>query len=46
MERAIFDDEGIRLRDESMLQYTSKKRSLLNETDKAECVFPSKANAT
>jgi hypothetical protein len=43
MERALFDDKGTRQRDESMFQYTSKKRTLLNELAKADCELPSRA---
>ena len=43
LERAIWDEKGTRLRDETMLQYTSKKRSLLRELDRVDCELPSKA---
>ncbi len=43
MEQAIFDDKGNRHGGESMLQYTSKKRTLLKKLDKAECLLPSTA---
>ena len=39
LERAIWDGKGIRLRDETMLQYTSKKRSLLRELTESTANF-------
>ena len=43
MEKALFMHDGKRRRDESMVQYTARKRILLNELDRAKCVLPSNA---
>ena len=43
MERALFHADGRRKRDETMLQYVSRKKVLLNDLERAKCPLPSNA---
>ena len=43
LERALFTHESKRRRDETMIQYTSRKRVLFNELDRAKCILPPNA---
>ena len=43
MERALFAPEARRRRDETMVQYVSRKRTLPNDLDRTKCVLPSSA---
>ena len=43
MERALYSNECRRRKDESMLQYVARKRTLFAELDRAKCPLPSQA---
>jgi len=43
MERALFSNDAKRHRGETMIQYISRKKTLLNELDRAKCPLPSNA---
>ena len=43
IERLLFDPASKRQRNESMLQYISRKRTLLGELDRCKCVLPDNA---
>ena len=41
IEQGLYDHDGHRKRDETMLQYISRKKTLLDELEKAKCPLPS-----
>ena len=43
MERALFMSEGRRMKHESLIQYVSRKKQLMQELDRTRCVLPDTA---